>query len=723
MGELTPAISRIWPCLRAAGVCERCRAENSFCVALFEALWGHPPIRDGSSTGKQLHDSDGAAVIPRPTMGDVPKWLTSAILRGLAYRPDDRFPDMAALLHELTRDRRRPYIAGALVFASVLLGGLAASVLARPPDPLATCLAGQVEIDALAGPGDRLARHIAAWKAAHTIACRDTHRGSKPDTLLARRQLCLGQGRKTLASLLGQAPTAERERLVGELPPPANCLDEGLGRVAIPHDPVTRDRVARVDDLLAESEAGRMLGNYAAAAGSARAAVTAAEAAHHLPAVARAQFALGHLERLRDRRDAAQAALLLATTAASRSEDLALAVDAWHELAALAVLGEDAVDTAEIYLQLAANLLPAVHQGAEPSTASAAVQERMAEHADVRGLVAYANGELADAIVRHTDAIVGWRRLTDVTDVRGELAASLLDRGRARSDTGDHAAAIADYTEALQLELGRFGADHPSLAANHRALGQEYLELSDYPAAEREAQRALAIDTAHAAATDTAHDLQLLAKISLDAGQPELAAQRIAATQEAIARNPGASPMLRADADYFAAYVAAGRDDPAAETLWARAAAAYANVPGARAACQQANALIQRGHLALLADRPAEAAEAADQADVVLRRAGDLGCHAGAGASWLRGRILLVREDHAGALRHLEDAAARTPASEAIRADILDDLAHTLHALDRDPVHLREIVAEAQRHYEGRNLHAEAESLARLLVSPPAHPR
>ena len=695
----------------------------SFCVALFEALWGHPPIPDGSSTGKRLHDSDGAATIPRPTMGDVPGWLTAAVLRGLAYRPDDRFPDMAALLHELTRDRRRPFIVGALVFASVLIGGLAASVFARPPDELETCLAGQVEIDALAGPGARLGRHIAAWKAAHTIACRDTHRGSKPDTLLARRQLCLDHDRKTLGALLAQAPEADRERLVGELPPPANCLDEGLGRVAIPHDPITRDRVARVDDLLAEAEAGRMLGNYTAAAETARAAVTAAEAAHHLPAAARAQFALGHLERLRDRRDAAMAALLLATTAASRSEDLALAVDAWHELVALAVLGDHAADNADAYLQLAANLLPAVHQGADPETASAAVQELWAEHADIRGLVLYAKGQLADAIATHTDAIARWQRLTDLTDVRGELAASLLNRGRARSGTGDHAAAIADFTAALQIELARFGADHPSLAANHRALGQEHLEVPDYPAAEREAQRALAIDTAHAAATDVAHDLQLLAKISLDAGQPELAAQRAAAAQEAIARNPAASPALRADAAYFAATVATVRDDPAAETLWSRAAAAYAQVSNARAACQQANAHIQRGHLALFAGRLAETAEAADQADVVLRRAGDLGCQAGADALWLRGRILLVREDHAGALRYLEEAAARTPVSEAIRADILDDLAHTLHALGRDPQHLREIVLEAQRHYEGRNLHAEAESLARLLVSTPAHPR
>ena len=699
----------------------------SFCVALFEALWGHPPLGDAMSVGKRLADSEGALQIPRPNAGDVPKWLTSAVLRGLAFHPADRFPDMAALLHELTRDRRRPYVVGGGIAGSLLCGGLLVGLLHQPPDELATCLSGQSVIDPLA-VGEQATRHVDAWQHAYATACHDTHRGSAPDTLLARRQDCLERDRKTLAALLDRAPAADRERLVGELPPPANCLDVGLGRVAAPRDPTTRARVAHVDDLLALAEAGRMLGAYAEAVTNARAAVVAAEAAGHLPAVARAHFVVGALERHRNHRDEAESALVRAASDASRAGDLELTVDAWHELVRLALLGERAADNAAPYLRFAGELLTTL----PADSSSAAVQILRAEHADMCGLLAYAAGRPADAVAAHSDAILRWQGLLAVQDVGGDLAASYLDRGRARSETGDHPAALADHQEALRRELERYHPDHPSLAINHRALGQEYYELADYPAAERELQRARAIDAAAGDLTGLADDLVSLARFAFDTGAVDRAAELASAAQDTIARNTHASLEQRADAEYLTAFVADVRDDPAAESLWARAADAYAQVsatealrstaqtPGARAACQQALAHLKRGHLALLGDRATEAAEAVNAAEVAVRRVGGLDCPANGEAIWLRGRISIDRGDLVGALPLLEEALVRTPEDEPIRSDMLRDLAETLHALRRDPQYLRVIVLEAQRHYRERNLDEAAEALGRLLLSPPA---
>jgi tetratricopeptide (TPR) repeat protein/predicted Ser/Thr protein kinase len=509
----------------------------SFCVALFEALWGHMPFGDGVATGKHLHEHDGPP-IPRPTAGDVPGWLTSAVLRGLAHRPEQRFPDMAALLHELTRDRRRPYVLGGALVGSLLCGGLLAGILMWPPaepDPLEICLSGQAALEPTAEAGEPVTRHVAAWRDAYATACQDTHRGRATDNLLARRQDCLARARKTFTALLARAPADARERLVGELAPPANCLDEGLGSVDLPRDPGTRERVVAVDEQLAAAEASRMLGNYAEAAELAEAAVLAAEASHHAPAVARARFAAGKLERLREHPDAAETALISAITAASRAGDHGLAIDAWHELIRLALLGEHAFDNATAYLRLADGMLNTVFTD---QVASAGVQMMWARHADMRGLVAYAGGRLTDALAAHGEAITRWRQLLPALDVRGELAASLHDRGRTHSTGGDHTAALADHREALRLERDRLGDDHPSLAVTHHSLGLEHYELAELAAAEREMQRALVLDRAVGAARAVADDLLVLAKLAADREDFETAVQQVAAARSSVAGDP-----------------------------------------------------------------------------------------------------------------------------------------------------------------------------------------
>jgi hypothetical protein len=95
----------------------------SFCVALYEALYGARPF--AGTTFKQLGDNvcDGK-VQPPPPGARVSRALRAIVLRGLSPRPGDRYPTMEHLLEELGRDRARPWrrasaIAGAL---AILLG-------------------------------------------------------------------------------------------------------------------------------------------------------------------------------------------------------------------------------------------------------------------------------------------------------------------------------------------------------------------------------------------------------------------------------------------------------------------------------------------------------------------------------------------------------------------------------------------------------------------------
>jgi len=77
----------------------------SFCVALYEALYGRRPFDGDSAVALAQSVCEGQA---RPATGNgVPRWLAQAVVRGLARDPDDRFVDMRELLHALTEAPRR----------------------------------------------------------------------------------------------------------------------------------------------------------------------------------------------------------------------------------------------------------------------------------------------------------------------------------------------------------------------------------------------------------------------------------------------------------------------------------------------------------------------------------------------------------------------------------------------------------------------------------------
>ena len=92
----------------------------SFCVALYEALYGVRPFRGEhllsltmSVTEGELRPAEDAA------KHAVPVWIRRAITRGLRRDPADRFPSMQALIDRLEDDpavrRRRPLGGGAVV--------------------------------------------------------------------------------------------------------------------------------------------------------------------------------------------------------------------------------------------------------------------------------------------------------------------------------------------------------------------------------------------------------------------------------------------------------------------------------------------------------------------------------------------------------------------------------------------------------------------------------
>ncbi|MDC0720001.1 serine/threonine-protein kinase [Nannocystis bainbridge] len=112
----------------------------SFCVALYEALYGAPPFagRDLFELARRVL---AGAVSPVPEDSKVPAWLRRALVRGLAVDPAARWPSIDDLLDELERDPERAWRtrrSAALVGLAVVVVVVGLLVVARERADAAT---------------------------------------------------------------------------------------------------------------------------------------------------------------------------------------------------------------------------------------------------------------------------------------------------------------------------------------------------------------------------------------------------------------------------------------------------------------------------------------------------------------------------------------------------------------------------------------------------------
>lgn len=99
----------------------------SFCVALYEALFGYHPV-SGETALAMVERGERAR--PPVDGAKVPKQAVAAIMRGLEREPAKRFPSMSALLAELERPQRnRSRTSVALVAGVAVLAGLGGTML------------------------------------------------------------------------------------------------------------------------------------------------------------------------------------------------------------------------------------------------------------------------------------------------------------------------------------------------------------------------------------------------------------------------------------------------------------------------------------------------------------------------------------------------------------------------------------------------------------------
>ena len=187
----------------------------SFCVALYEALHGLRPFAGDSNAALVAAIRIGDPCEP-PSPSRLPPWLDRAVRRGLALRPEDRWPSMQQLLAELTQDRdavrarrRRQGLLAVLMLvgaAALVLGARALQASRAHAEAEATAT---VRLAVVASGIDRLlarGRRAEAEEALRAFLAEPEHRGSRAaiDAWLqwAARMAAAGDTKAALAALV-----------------------------------------------------------------------------------------------------------------------------------------------------------------------------------------------------------------------------------------------------------------------------------------------------------------------------------------------------------------------------------------------------------------------------------------------------------------------------------------------------------------------------------------
>jgi hypothetical protein len=100
----------------------------SFCIALYEALYGERPFGGGSL--EELRRSTRGPVRDPPAGKRTPRWIRGVLRRGLRADPGERYPSMTALCDALSREPARVRLWVAALGAVLIVGAAATRALA-----------------------------------------------------------------------------------------------------------------------------------------------------------------------------------------------------------------------------------------------------------------------------------------------------------------------------------------------------------------------------------------------------------------------------------------------------------------------------------------------------------------------------------------------------------------------------------------------------------------
>jgi tetratricopeptide (TPR) repeat protein/predicted Ser/Thr protein kinase len=463
----------------------------SFCVSLYEALYGERPF--SAVTLAELTSKVAQGMVNEIPASSVPFYVRRAVLKGLAPDPALRHASMDELLRLLERGLRVPprrllYTGAALLGLSVVASALpfyldrrelarctnAETIFAGVWDgPTRAALQAAytgAQVPYAQESWERTAKLLdlyrARWERIREVACDALHLGDEPEDMARLRVECLDarvDDFRALVEVLGQPDRQVVDGSVlaaSRLASPEECA---VLRALAPAPPPPQQREARerihaLRLTLARSRAQAAAGRHGEAARMARTALAEAEQVGHRPAEAEALLALG---------DAQQAAAELDHAQASFSRALLAAEASGHQKTAAAA----AVKLVEVHAALGQP-----EQSEFFASMASAHLERMGGDDALRAKLAVASArrllgqqQLARAEARLMEALGIQERLYGAE--HPDLSEVLRLLGGIRQQLGRGHPAVKAQTRALEVLEAALGPGHPWVADQWAALG------------------------------------------------------------------------------------------------------------------------------------------------------------------------------------------------------------------------------------------------------------
>jgi serine/threonine protein kinase/tetratricopeptide (TPR) repeat protein len=460
----------------------------SLCVALYEALYGERPFAGRTVMELRLALMHGAVRAP-PKDARVPARLRRVLLRGLAPRPDDRWPSLDHLLEKLTSIIRPPRTRWVLaVGLTVLALGVG---LGRQPWQEQKCKGGQDQLvgiwdderrvavesamlstglpyadDTWARVRRRLDEYSDAWLSKHMMICQATYvskEQSEEDMDL--RMQCLSNQRIALAEVVTVLEQADAQvvreavKLTTDLPILTECNHVERLKAIQPADrtPQQAKGALALRGQLARAKALYGAGKYEQSLTETEIAVEQAKRLNDPYFMLEARLIRGYLRDSRGEYDEAEDDL---------EEAYAMAVEHGHELVAMgAARGLTFVIGAR---------QAQYEQGLQWGVTALALAKRQADEVYLAlvltafGLVLTEQGKLEDALDHHRRALEIYQRSPSSDHL---VALTLTNLGEVLHALGRLDEAQDHYQQALAMQKDVLGPGHPHIGLTLDGLG------------------------------------------------------------------------------------------------------------------------------------------------------------------------------------------------------------------------------------------------------------